>query len=98
MFGFDLMHHAMQDQGLPQPWLVRFIALQSCSAMGTRMSKIDWRSSEAYDRVQGAEITGLAWECLRRNPDFQSDHRNISKTIPNVSPDFRQRWGLCFRS
>ena len=92
------MHHAMQDQGLPQLLLVRFIALQSCSAKGTRMSKFDWRSPSAYDRVEEADITGLAWECLRRNPNFQADHRSTAKTIPNVSPDFRQRWGLSFRS
>ncbi|HBF53897.1 MAG: hypothetical protein CL533_00910 [Afipia sp.] len=62
------------------------------------MSKFDWRSPDAYERVQGAEITGLAWECLRRNPDFGADYRSASKALPKVSPEFRQRWGLCFRS
>ncbi|WIG49417.1 MAG: hypothetical protein OJF48_000333 [Afipia sp.] len=37
---FDPMHHAMQDQGLPQPKLVGFIAFQFRSAMGTRNAKI----------------------------------------------------------
>ncbi|WP_429031584.1 MULTISPECIES: transcriptional regulator domain-containing protein [unclassified Bradyrhizobium] len=35
--------------------------------MGTRTSKFDWSSTNSYERAQGAEITGFAWECLRRN-------------------------------
>jgi hypothetical protein len=62
------------------------------------MSAFDWRSSNAYDRIQEAEITGLAWEGLRRNPDFGADYRSASKALPNVSLEFRQRWGLSFRS
>nr|WP_247838438.1 DUF6499 domain-containing protein [Bradyrhizobium sp. 200] len=42
-------------------------------------------------------MTGLAWECLRRNPAFQSDHRSMSASI-TVTAEFRQRWGLVFRS
>ena len=61
------------------------------------MSGFDWRSANGYDRVQDAEVTGFAWECLRRNPDFQRDYRGISRTSI-VSAEFRQRWGLCFRS
>lgn len=61
------------------------------------MSGFDWRSAKAYDRAQDAEITGLAWECLRRNPDFQRDHRGLTPPTA-VSPEFRQRWGLTFRS
>ena len=65
---------------------------------GRVMPKFDWRSPDAYDRVQEAEITGLAWECLRRNPDFGADCRSALKALPKVSPEFRQRWGLSFRS
>ena len=61
------------------------------------MSGFDWRSASSYDRAQGAEITGFAWECLRRNPSYQQDHHGISRTSA-VSAEFRQRWGLCFRS
>ena len=65
---------------------------------GQRMSKFNWRSKDAYyDRAQKAEMTGLAWECLRRNPDFQLDHRSAS-AAPTVSAEFRDRWGLAFRS
>jgi transcriptional regulator len=62
------------------------------------MSEFDWMLPVAYDRVQDAEMTGLAWECLRRNQDFQRDHRTVTSAQASpVSPDFRQRWGLCFR-
>jgi Proteobacterial transcriptional regulator-like domain len=63
------------------------------------MSKFNWRSSEAYyDRVEEAEMSGLAWECLRRNPSFQRDHRTAPVYGLSVSAEFRQRWGLVFRS
>lgn len=63
------------------------------------MSKFNWRSLDAYyNRVEEAEITGFAWECLRRNPDFRRDHPSASPFDLTVSPEFRQRWGLAFRS
>ncbi|TYO61395.1 hypothetical protein FXV83_38440 [Bradyrhizobium hipponense] len=62
------------------------------------MPNFDWRSSDAYDRAYDAEMPALAWECLRRNADFQHDHQNSSPAAPSVTPDFRQRWGLVFRS
>jgi hypothetical protein len=61
------------------------------------MSGFDWRSANGYDRAQDAEITGFAWECLRRNPNYQRDHHGISRAS-TVSAEFRQKWGLCFRS
>jgi hypothetical protein len=35
-------------------------------------------SPEVYKRLQEAEITGIAWECLRRNPDYQRDYDEIA--------------------
>ena len=94
------MHHAMHDQGLPTtiaPQNYR-AAISHCE-MGTQMSTFDWRSSDAYyDRAQKAEMTGLAWECLRRNPAFQSDNRSAMPAGITVTAEFRQRWGLVFRS
>ena len=62
------------------------------------MSHSDWRSPAAYDRARELEPTGLAWECLRRNPDYHHDHRELahSKPDPIVITAFRRRWGLCF--
>jgi hypothetical protein len=83
---------------LPRPLPLRIIAPQSRSAMGKQMSMFNWRSSGAYDRAHDAEITGFAWECLRRNPGFQRDHRSASPASLTVSAEFRDRWGLVFRS
>ncbi|WP_349642771.1 transcriptional regulator domain-containing protein [Bradyrhizobium lablabi] len=82
----------------PQPLPLRIIPPQSRNAMGTQMSTFDWRSQDAYDRAQEAEITGFAWECLRRNPGFQHDRQSASPASLTVSAEFRHRWGLVFRS
>ena len=62
------------------------------------MSHSDWRSPVAYDRAREMEPTGLAWECLRRNPDYYRGHRELahSRSDPVVTAAFRTRWGLCF--
>lgn len=63
------------------------------------MPEIDWRSPETYERVKDAEITGFAWEWLRRSPNYELDWRAIAakeRMLP-VSPEFRSKWGLCFR-
>ncbi|MFZ2159175.1 MAG: DUF6499 domain-containing protein [Bradyrhizobium sp.] len=62
------------------------------------MPHSDWRSPVAYDRARELEPTGFAWECLRRNPDYCRDHRELahSKPDPTVITAFRRRWGLCF--
>jgi hypothetical protein len=63
------------------------------------MSKFNWRSPGAYyNRAQEAEMTGFAWECLRRNPSFRRDHQNASPASLALSAEFRDRWGLAFRS
>jgi hypothetical protein len=63
------------------------------------MSKFNWRSSDAfYERAQESELTGFAWECLRRNPGFRQDQGSASPASLNVSAEFRDRWGLAFRS
>ena len=92
------MHHVMHDQGLLQPPLIRNIASQFLAVkVGTRMSGFNWRSANGYDHVQDAEVTEFAWECLRRNPNYQRDYRGVTPAAV-VSAEFRQRWGLCFRS
>ena len=61
------------------------------------MPNFDWRSPELYERAREAEITGFAWECLRRNPKYQRDHKEIVGRDLDVTTEFRRRWGLCFR-
>nr|WP_082081430.1 DUF6499 domain-containing protein [Bradyrhizobium sp. LTSP857] len=64
------------------------------------MPEFDWRSPESYKRVRDAETTAIAWEYLRRNPDYRRDYEEMVKAgrVHNVTAGFRRRWGLCFRS
>ena len=62
------------------------------------MPVFDWESQEIYERAQHeAEITGLAWECLRRNPHYQRERGEITGHDHGVTADFRRRWSVCFR-
>ena len=64
------------------------------------MPEFDWRSPKSYKCLQDAEITDIAWECLRRNVDYQRDCTAMIANGPDgeVTPEFRRRWGICFRS
>ncbi|MCP3460899.1 MULTISPECIES: transcriptional regulator domain-containing protein [unclassified Bradyrhizobium] len=62
------------------------------------MSKFDWRSPASYQSVKDGETSDFAWEILRRNPKYQADYRNTVSKHGQVTPEFRRRWGLCFRS
>ena len=64
------------------------------------MPKFNWRSLDDtyYDQIEQAEMTGMAWECLRRNASFERDCQTISSTGRSISDGFRQHWGLVFRS
>jgi hypothetical protein len=64
------------------------------------MSAFDWRSESAYDSVYGAETTDIAWEWLRRDGEYQEAYKGLTSAQRSsaVSDDFRQQWGLSFRS
>lgn len=64
------------------------------------MSRFDWRSPEAYANMQGAEAADFAWEYLRRNGDYRRDYDSLGKGALSAGPgpQFRERWGLSFRS
>ena len=59
-----------------------------------------WRTASAYAFLDGLDADGLAWECLRRNPDYQKD---VADSLTEQAPDerldaeVRDRWGLRFR-
>jgi hypothetical protein len=63
------------------------------------MSKFNWRSLDDtyYDHIEEAEITAIAWECLRRNASFERDYQTISSSGRTIADGFRH-WGLVFRS
>ncbi|WP_091918481.1 DUF6499 domain-containing protein [Mesorhizobium sp. YR577] len=60
-----------------------------------------WRSSTAYEFIKDASADAVAWEFLRRNPQYQSDFacfRRKGSDMPAQSIEtMRQRWGLRFR-
>jgi hypothetical protein len=64
------------------------------------MHAFDWRSPESYKGLQEADITDIAWECLRRNADYRRDYEVMiaNSRDGEVTPEFRRRWGICFRS
>ncbi|MER2508283.1 MAG: DUF6499 domain-containing protein [Amaricoccus sp.] len=59
-----------------------------------------WRERERYDYFDGLSVEGLAWECLRRNEDYQRDYRALVDREEQDQPltdAAQRRWGLRFR-
>ena len=54
-----------------------------------------WRDPSAYAFVKGATADVIAWEFLRRNPDYQRDFSE-PRTV-KATRELRERWGLQFR-
>ena len=59
----------------------------------------DWRSAAAYAYLDDLNPAELAWEFLRRNPDYQRDYRTAAGGIAGQA-EFPEplilRWGLRF--
>jgi len=60
-----------------------------------------WRSDERYRALSGCSATDLAWEFLRRNPDYRSQF-NRAREVTSGGPACAEgaswsRWGLSFR-
>jgi hypothetical protein len=53
-----------------------------------------WRSAEAYDYLDELPAADLAWEYLRRNPDYQRDFQSARDDAG--AADWEGRWGLRF--
>ncbi|WP_427144821.1 transcriptional regulator domain-containing protein [Rhizobium pisi] len=59
-----------------------------------------WRSESAYDYIDTLTTSELAWEFLRRNPDYRSAFqalRSSGRWSDEIATAFAQQWGLCFR-
>lgn len=59
-----------------------------------------WRTDSAYDFMDHAGVDHLAWECLRRNADYQKDYRDLRRNerLDRPLPEpMERRWGLRFR-
>ena len=55
----------------------------------------DWRSAAAYDYVNDLDPAELAWEFLRRNPDYQREYRKVLRLGGEEA--LAEQWGLRFR-
>ncbi|WP_225157422.1 MULTISPECIES: DUF6499 domain-containing protein [unclassified Bradyrhizobium] len=64
------------------------------------MPDTDWRSEEAYSGLKKADAADLAWEWLRRDPDYQEDYRRLSRRQRSsaTTDQLRRKWGLSFSS
>src|SRR6266404_7285578 len=66
---------------------------------GTNMSK-EWRSEAAYAYLNDLTPAELAWEFLRRNPEYQRDYRTAADATADqaeLSESLIAQWGLRFR-
>ena len=65
---------------------------------------MDWRSQDAADSLKELDRSGLAWEFLRRNPEYREDYRQALQRIASgaiteeaAMAEISRRWGLSFR-
>jgi len=59
-----------------------------------------WRADSAYDFMDQAGVDNLAWECLRRNGEYQQDYRVLrgaGRLDQRLPEPMEHRWGLRFR-
>lgn len=60
------------------------------------MSKEDWRLRAAYEYAAGMDRAGLAWEFLRRNPDYRTAYEAAPAQADDGTDGPARRWGLRF--
>jgi hypothetical protein len=58
-----------------------------------------WRISTAYDYVNDLDAPDLAWEFLRRNPEYQQHYARLSLEGDDdtLAAALSDKWGLSFR-
>jgi hypothetical protein len=60
------------------------------------MERESWRSAAAYRHVERLDAHGIAYEYLRRNPDYIRDCLGRGADEQSTDDGLR-RWGLYFR-
>jgi hypothetical protein len=64
------------------------------------MANDDWRSAAAYDYALDLDAADLAWEALRRHPDYRSDYEHMQRQealgAEAEATSLARRWGLNF--
>jgi Family of unknown function (DUF6499) len=63
------------------------------------MSAVDWSSGQDYANFDTADAADLAWECLRRDSEYEQDFNSLTSAAQSdAAPhSFRHKWGLSFR-
>lgn len=67
------------------------------------MARSDWRSASAYEDLQPLDAPAFAYEFLKRNPEFLSDHARLARSRRTRTLDateveaFALRWGVRFQ-
>ncbi|MFC5373834.1 transcriptional regulator domain-containing protein [Brevundimonas faecalis] len=59
-----------------------------------------WRSEAAYDYIDALTPGDLAWEFLRRNPDYRKSYSElvaVGRLTESTAREFAAKWGLRFR-
>jgi hypothetical protein len=60
----------------------------------------EWREADRYLSILAGGRLALAWELLRRDPDycgsFAGGHR-VQGRVVTAMPEFKAQWGLHFR-
>jgi len=59
-----------------------------------------WRSEAAYDYIDKLAPGDLAWEFLRRNPEYRKSYDQlvaVGRLTEEVATEFAKQWGLRFR-
>jgi hypothetical protein len=61
------------------------------------MAPLDWRNAADYAELARLDLSSLAWEFLRRNPQYQLEHAGRELTMSGPEPrEVSARWGLRF--
>jgi hypothetical protein len=65
------------------------------------MAPRDWRLQADYAALEDLSAAGFAWEFLRRNPAYRSDHEaavrgESGRASPGPGGGPAPRWGLSF--
>ena len=79
------------------------MAVSKKSAGNKGLIDDQWRSEGRYAGLAQLPPEDLAWEFLRRNPEYQSDYAQIQREEasakgPGAARARLARWGLTFRS
>lgn len=59
----------------------------------------EWRTASTYAFMDEIGTDDFAWECLRRNKNYQKDFAAAAKSSTidkDEAPEIRRRWGLRF--